>query len=209
MKGSKFDFEYNGKKYEVLSSMFGKYNIYNSISVICLLHEYGVSFEEIIKIFPKLKTPDGRMDVIHYKDNIIIVDYAHTPDAISNIINTVKELKPNNIYTVFGATGDRDRTKRPIMRSIVFENSNFSIITNDDLHNEDENQIVNDLLEGNTNNNYEVELDRIKAIHKGIDLLKKNDILLILGKGHEEFMIVKDQKIPMNDRKTVLEYINK
>ena len=204
---TKFEFEYDNKKYSVLSSMPGKYNIYNSICVISLIHEYGISIDDIINVFPKLKTPDGRMDIIHYKDNIIVVDYAHTPDAILNIINTVKELKPNNIYTVFGATGDRDRTKRPIMRNIVFSNSTYSIITNDDLHNEDENQIVNDLLEGNKNDNYEVILDRKKAINKGIDLLKKNDILLVLGKGHEEFMIVKDKKIPMNDKKIVLDYL--
>ena len=207
MKGSKFTFEYNNKKYNVNSSMFGKYNIYNSISAIAILHEYGLPLDNIIKIFNKLSTPDGRMDVIHYKDNIIIVDYAHTPDAIGNIMSTVLELKPNNIYTVFGATGDRDRTKRPIMRSIVFDHSKYTIITNDDVHNEDPNQIVDDLLKGNDKTNYEIELDRIKAIHMGIDLLKKNDILLILGKGHEEFLIIKDQKIPMNDKKTVLEYL--
>ena len=207
MKGSTFKFKYDNNIYEVNTTLFGKYNIYNSISIVSILHEYGFSFNEIISMFNKLKTPPGRMDVINYKNNIIIVDYAHTPDAIENIINTVKELNPNNIYTVFGATGNRDRTKRPIMTKLVLSNSKKAIITNDDVHDEDENKIVNDLLEGNTLNNYEVDLDRISAIHKGIDLLKENDILLILGKGHEEFMIIKDKKIPMNDKNEVLKYL--
>ena len=207
MNGTSFDFEFENNTYKVNTSLFGKFNIYNSICVISILHEYGLSLDEIISSFNKLHAPVGRLDTIHYKDNLVIVDYAHTPDAIENILSTVKELKPNNIYTVFGATGDRDRTKRPIMRKLVLENCKYAIITNDDPHNEDPMNIVKDLLENNKNDNYEVELDRVKAIQKGIDKLKSNDLLLILGKGHEEFMIIKDEKIPMNDKKIVLDYI--
>ncbi len=208
MKGTSFDFVYDNKTYNVHSLLFGKYNIYNSISVIALLHEYGVSLDKIVDSFKTLNAPVGRMEVMNYKDNAIIVDYAHTPDAIENILNTVKELKSSHVYVVFGATGDRDRTKRPIMTSLVLNNSDYAIITNDDVHNEDENQIVDDLLRGNTLSNYEVLLDREKAIIKAIDMLKSNDLLLILGKGHEEFMIVKDKKIPMNDKKIVLDYLS-
>lgn len=207
MSGTKFKFEYDGKMYEVNTLLFGKFNIYNSICVISVLHEYGFSMDEIIESFHKLNAPVGRLDTIHYKDNLIIVDYAHTPDAIENVISTVKELKPRHIYTVFGATGDRDRTKRPIMTDLVLSNSKYAIITNDDPHNEDPMHIVKDLLEKNKLDNYEVELDREKAIHIGIDKLESNDLLLILGKGHEEFMIVKDKKIPCNDKKIVLEYL--
>ena len=207
MSGTMFKFEYDGKIYEVNTLLFGKFNIYNSICVIAVLHEYGFSMDEIIESFHKLSAPVGRLDTIHYKDNLIIVDYAHTPDAIENVISTVKELKPRHIYTVFGATGDRDRTKRPIMTNLVLSNSKYAIITNDDPHNEEPMHIVEDLLENNKFDNYEVELDRQKAIHIGIDKLDSNDLLLILGKGHEEFMIVKDKKIPCNDKKIVLEYL--
>ena len=147
------------------------------------------------------------METINYKNNIIIVDYAHTPDAIENVLNTVKELNANNIYVVFGSAGDRDRTKRPIMTQLVLSNTRFAIITNDDPHNEDPSQIVDDLLSNNKYDNYEVQLDRKKAIHEAIDKLKDNDLLLILGKGHEEYMIIKDQRIPMNDKKIVLDYL--
>jgi UDP-N-acetylmuramoyl-L-alanyl-D-glutamate--2,6-diaminopimelate ligase len=207
MNGTTFTFVYDNKEYKVHSLLFGKFNIYNSICVISILHEYGISLDSIISSFDKLHSPVGRLDTINYKDNLIIVDYAHTPDAIKNILDTSKELKPKHIYTVFGATGDRDRTKRPIMRDLVLTNSDYAIITNDDPHNEDPNEIIDDLLKNNTKDNYEIELDRKKAIHSAIDKLNSNDLLLILGKGHEEFMIIKDQKIPFNDKKVVLDYL--
>ncbi len=146
--------------------------------------------------------------MVEYKNNRIIIDYAHTPDAILNVISTVKEVCDGHIYTVFGCTGDRDRTKRPIMTKIVTDLSDKAIITCDDVHNEDPNQIVDDMLKDLPNSNYEVELDRKKAIRKGIDMLNTNDVLLVLGKGHEEVMIVKNnERIPFNDKKTVLEYL--
>ena len=151
--------------------------------------------------------PSGRMERIDYNNNLIIVDYAHTPDAISNIIKTIKPICKGNLYVTFGCTGSRDKTKRPIMTNIVLENVTKAIITIDDPHDEDPSDIVKDMLNGITFNNYEVCLDRKKAIHKGINLLKDNDILLILGKGHEEFIIFKDKKIPFNDKKEVLAYI--
>ena len=155
-----------------------------------------------------ISAPPGRMDMVEYQNNRIIIDYAHTPDAIQNVISTVKEVCDGHIYCVFGCTGDRDRTKRPIMMKLVSDSCDMAIITEDDIHNEDPNQIVDDMLKGNTNKNYLVELDRKKAIIKGIKMLKTNDVLLILGKGHEEVMIVKDNKrIPFNDKKTVLSYL--
>ena len=156
----------------------------------------------------KVSSPPGRMDMVEYKNNRIIIDYAHTPDAVQNVISTVKEVCDGHIYTVFGCTGDRDRTKRPIMTKLVTDMSTSAIITCDDIHNEDPNRIVDDMLEGITNKNYEIDLDRKQAIIKGIKLLTTNDCLLILGKGHEEVMIVKDNKrIPFNDKNTVLEYL--
>ena len=114
-------------------------------------------------------------------------------------------MTSGNIYTVFGCTGDRDRTKRPIMMGIVTSLSTKAIVTVDDLHNEEVSQIIDDMLKDNKNNNYEIELDRKEAIRKGMSYLNKDDILLILGKGHEEFIIVKDKKIPHNDMKAVKE----
>lgn len=202
-KNTRFTVEYQNKSYSFETALLGKYNVYNALTCIVALHEYGFSMEQIVKIFPYLKAPVGRMEVVHYKNNSIAIDYAHTPDAIEKILHTVEEIHPAHIYVVFGCTGDRDRLKRPIMTNLILNNAHYAILTNDDPHNEDPNHIVKDMLDGITKENFTVILDRPKAIEKGISLLKENDILLILGKGHEEFMIVKDQKIPMNDKKIV------
>ena len=205
---TKFNYKHNCKTNLLKSKLIGKYNIYNLITAVAVLKEMGLENTIIEKIIPCLKTPSGRMDNIRYKVNNIIIDYAHTPDAISNIINTVKEVTKGDIYTVFGCTGDRDRIKRPIMLDIVTEECKYAIITNDDPHTEDPNQIVADMTKGINCDNYKVILDRKEAIIKGINLLNENDTLLILGKGHEEFMIIGKEKVPFNDRKVVVEYLD-
>ena len=205
--GTNLKYIYNDEVYETSTSLIGKYNIYNILLTITFLIELSIPIDKINNIIPKLNTPAGRMDKINLNSNVIIIDYAHTPDAMENIVSTVKEVKHNNIYIVFGCTGDRDRTKRNIMTKYALENSKHVIITNDDPHTEDPKQIINDMLNNVNLKNYEICLDRSKAIEKGINLLNENDILLILGKGHEEYMIVGNEKIPFNDRKEVEKYI--
>lgn len=206
--GSSFTIKYDGVKQNFKVPLIGKYNIYNILVAIAVLNEIGISYSDIYGVLTRVSAPAGRMEIVEYKNNRIIIDYAHTPDAIENVISTVKEVCDGKIYTVFGCTGDRDRTKRPIMTNIVTSTTDLAIITCDDIHNEDPNQIVDDMLNGLKNTNYIVELDRKKAIILGIEKLKSNDVLLILGKGHEEVMIVKDnKKIPFSDKGTVLEYL--
>lgn len=202
-----FSYKNNTNKYEIETKLIGKYNIYNVLACIIILNKLNISNDLINEIIKSLNPPVGRMDKVNYKNNSIIIDYAHTPDAVNKIISTVKEICIGNIYVVFGCTGERDRLKRPIMTKIVTTNATKAIITIDDVHNEDVNQIINDMLEGNTSKNYEIILDRKDAINRGISLLKENDYLLILGKGHEEFIIIKDKKIPFNDKKVVEELI--
>ena len=205
--GSMFTFINDGVKQNIKVPLIGKYNIYNVLATIVILNELGFTYSDISDTLLSASCPDGRMDMVEYKNNRIIIDYAHTPDAIQNIISTVKEVCDGHIYTVFGCTGDRDRTKRPIMTKLVTDTCDMAIITSDDLHNEEPERIVDDMLNGLKNTNYKIEMDRKKAIIMGINLLNVNDVLLILGKGHEEVMIVKDKKIPFNDKKTVLEYL--
>lgn len=205
--GTKFSYQIQDQEYIIHTQLLGRYNIYNMLGVIAILDQMKISQEHIKEVVPKLKAPVGRMDTILYKTNSIIIDYAHTPDAYLNVFHTVKEFNKGNIYTVFGCTGDRDRTKRPIMTNMVAQNSKYFIITDDDPHFEDENQIVRDMISELETDQYEICLDRRMAIRKGIDLLKKNDVLLILGKGHEEFMIKGKDYIPFNDKKEVLTYL--
>lgn len=206
---SQLTYKYLGKDIILNTSLIGKYNLYNLMCVITVLTEEGIDIDVIKEVVSKISTPPGRMDKVNYKSNAIIVDYAHTPDAISKIIETVKEVTKGSVYTVFGATGDRDRTKRPIMFEIVAKSSKYAIITNDDPHCEDPLQIVSDLTKGTTYTNYKVELNRGNAIKMGIDLLNDNDVLLVLGKGHEDYIIMCHDKIPFNDKKAVIEYLEK
>lgn len=206
-RGTRFDLRTINYVETIETPLIGAYNIYNLLVVITILNQMGYDAKQIKELAKKLKAPDGRMDTVAYGDNSIVIDYAHTPDAIKKILDTMKSVATNHIYIVFGCTGDRDRLKRPIMTKMVTDLTTHSIITIDDPHNEDPKQIVNDMLEGLNNTNYEIILDRRKAIQKGIDLLEKQDILLILGKGHEEFIIFKEQKIPFNDKEEVLSYL--
>lgn len=202
IKGLKFDLEYNNKIYNINSKLMGKYNVYNLLVMISVVSNIHNNIDDIVNLIPELNAPDGRIDTVDYKNNKIIIDYAHTPDAILKVMNAISTTGKK--YVVFGCTGDRDRTKRPIMGKIVSELSDYFIITDDDPHNEDEMQIVDDILKGNNFTNYEVCIDRKEAIKKGINLLKDNDLLFILGKGHEEFIIKGKDRIPHNDKKEVL-----
>jgi len=205
--GTKFSYSYNNVINSIETKLLGKYNTYNILALITLLTILGIKEELISNVVSKLNAPVGRMEIVKLRSNNIIIDYAHSQTQLKNIIETTKEITKGNIYTVFGCTGDRDRIKRPIMTEIVAKKSNYFIITNDDPHYENTQQIVEDMIRDLELNNYEIELDREKAIIKGINLLKENDALLILGKGHEEVMVINDQRIPCNDRKIVESYL--
>ena len=198
---------YKNKIYKYDYPLIGKYNIYNVLLTLTLLNQLGISMSDID--FKGIKSPDGRMDMIKYGSNSIIIDYAHTADAMDNIYKTVKPICKGSIITVFGCTGSREREKRPIMMNIALTNSDYVIVTEDDLHEEEFEDIVKDMTNGVTNNHYEVIKDRGKAIKKGIEKLTNNDILLILGKGHEEYIIIGNDHIPFNDHKEVTKLIDK
>lgn len=203
--GLTFDLVFNNKEYKINSKLMGKYNVYNLLVMISIVNNIYKNIDDIVNIVSELNAPPGRIETVDYKNNKIIIDYAHTPDAIEKVITAI-ETKGDK-YVVFGCTGDRDRTKRPIMGKLVSKLSKYFIITDDDPHNEDEMQIVNDILKDNKFTNYEVCVDRKEAIKKGINLLKDNDLLFILGKGHEEFIIKGNERIPHNDKEEVLKCI--
>ena len=121
---------------------------------------------------------------------------------------SIKKVTKGNVYVVFGCTGDRDKDKRIKMSRIACENAKYVIMTHDDPHFENQEEIYLDMTKGLKYDNYEIVRDRKEAITKGIDMLKENDTLLILGKGHEEFISIKGDKIPFNDTKIANEYIN-
>lgn len=196
----------NGKDiYE--TKLLGRHNIYNLALVISVLFTLDYSYENIKDIIKDLDSPPGRMDSVILDSNTIIVDYAHTPDAVSNVLKSVRKLNPTHIYTIIGCGGDRDRTKRPIMANFATELSDYVIFTSDNPRTEDPVRIIGDMVQQLDKNNYEIEVNREKAIIKGIQLLKENDILMILGKGHEKYQIIGLQKIEFDDKKIVIDNI--
>lgn len=203
------NFEYDGKSYSTTINMIGKYNVYNYLTSLLLVKNIGFEIDDILKLSNEITAPDGRMEKIQYKDNSIFIDYAHTPDAVINVLKNAEEYKKGRIITIIGCGGDRDRTKRPIMGKAAEDYSDYVIYTDDNPRTEDEKQIMDDILEGVKKNNHEVIFDRKKAIERGIDLLNSNDLLMILGKGHEDYQIIGTEKIHFSDKEVVENYINK
>ena len=122
-----FSFQYQNKEYDVKLNIPGKYNIYNYMNLLIILNKMGYSLGEIIKLSSTLKAPSGRFETLRYKDSVIIIDYAHTPDAVLNILDNVLEYKKGKVITIIGCGGDRDKTKRPIMGEIATSKSDFVI----------------------------------------------------------------------------------
>ena len=189
------------------TKLLGKYNIYNLTVVIILLKLIGFKYEEIKNIIYNLESPKGRMERIEFKDNLIIIDYAHTPDAVEKIINAVKEFCRGKIITLIGCGGNRDKLKRPIMGEGACKLSDYVIFTSDNPRFEKPEDILNDIVKNLKYKNYEVEINRQAAINKGIQKLGKNDILLLLGKGHEEYQIINDIKYKFSDKEIVINII--
>ena len=201
IKGS--NFKLNEKEY--FTKLIGEYNIYNVVIVIILLELLEI--ENINEIIKNLDSPNGRMDIIEYNNNIIIVDYAHTPDAVEKIITNVSKLPHNKIITLVGCGGNRDKTKRPIMGDIATHYSDYVIFTSDNPRYEKPKKILKDIVCKLDAKNYKIIVNREKAIKKSIQMLSKNDILLLLGKGHENYQIIKGKKYPFSDKEKVIKYL--
>lgn len=204
-RGNTFKLQNKEKTYFFTSELIGKYNIYNMTTCIAILLEEG--YQNLEAIIEKLEAPLGRMDKIPYKENTIIIDYAHTPDAVEKIICTVKEVALGKVYVVVGCGGNRDKVKRPMMGKIATDLADYVIFTSDNPRWEDPVVILEDIVKPLECENYEVIVNRKEAIKKGVQILSKNDILLLLGKGHENYQVIKGVKTYFDDRQIVLEFM--
>lgn len=205
--GTNINFQYNDNVYSVKTNLRGRFNVYNYMTTLAIVNIYKFELDEIISITKDIYPPKGRCEQVTIRDAAAIIDYAHTPDAVEKIINSFLENKKGRIITIVGCGGDRDPMKRPIMGKIATEKSDYVIFTNDNPRTEDPNAIMNDIIAGVSKNNYEVIFDRKSAINKGLSLLKTNDTLLILGKGHEDYQIIGHEKHHLDDKEIVLEYL--
>ena len=204
---TKFKFNYKNNNYNININLIGYYNIYNYIISLIIVNNLGYKIENIIKFNKEFTPPPGRMELIKYKNNSIYIDYAHKPDAVLKVLTSVKEFKKGKVITIIGCGGNRDKSKRPVMANISCKYSDYVIFTNDNPRNENKENIIKDMINNLKYLNYEVIYNRKKAIQKAIKLLKNKDILLILGKGHEDYQIIKNKKIHLSDKEEVLKIV--
>ena len=198
------------KEYKINLRLLGRYNLSNLLGAIGAVKTLGLSDEEIISKIPLIHGAPGRFEPVKIdRDFTVIVDYAHTGDALENILKSINEFKANRVITVFGCGGDRDKTKRPIMGGIAEKYSDIVIVTSDNPRTEDPEEIIKDIVVGLTKENHIIEIHREKAIEKAISLAEKNDIILIAGKGHENYQVIGREKIHFDDKEEVIKAIKK
>lgn len=206
-KGTLISFMVDGKKYEIETNLRSKFNVYNYLTCLALLNNLGFSIDEIAEVTKSIYPPKGRCEQIAVNGGEAVIDYAHTPDAVDKIISAFLENKKGKVITIVGCGGDRDPLKRPIMGNIASEKSDYVIFTSDNPRTEDPKAILDDIIKGVRKDNYEVEIDRPIAIRKGLDMIGKNDVLLILGKGHEDYQIIGHTKHHLDDAEEVRKYL--
>ncbi len=187
---------------DVFLKLPGKHNIYNVLAAIAALSRRGLTAENIRNGIESFKSVPGRLDQVETNaDFKIFVDYAHTPNALENILRSTRTFCAGNLICVFGCGGDRDKSKRPEMGRIAEELSDYVILTNDNSRTEDPVDIINQIEKGiRGNNNYCIIADRYKAILEAVKKAKAKDVVLIAGKGHEDYQIIGKEIFSFNDK---------
>lgn len=187
----------------------GEYNIYNSLGCIICAYNLNIPMDKIKEGLSDVVIP-GRCELVAKEKNLpysIIIDYAHTPDGLENILSTVKAFTKNRMISVFGCGGDRDKVKRPQMGKIGCELSDIAIITSDNPRSEEPMDIINDIVKPLNYDNFVIEVNRKEAIRKAMNMALEGDVIVIAGKGHETYQILKDETIHFDEREVVYDIL--
>ena len=204
--GTEASFSFQKKNYFLRSKLIGDLNILNILMAILTGFLLGLPFKKMLSVAEGLKAIRGRGDIVYRKrGQMIVIDYAHTPDALEKVLGSLRRLQPDRIILVFGCGGNRDNVKRSKMGEAAARFADVIILTNDNPRGEEPTRIVKDIQRGIKNKIVDIVLDRKKAIYQGIRMLKKGDLLLIAGKGHETYQIIGKQKKYFSDYKAVNE----
>ena len=211
--GTTFVLEYAGKKKKVKIHLSGRYNVSNSLAAAGLCLAAGLDLETITAGLSSLKAIPGRLEKIEWNGNFtVIVDFAHTDDALKNVLSTLRPLCKGRLIIVFGCGGDRDRTKRPRMAKVTEQLADFIVVTSDNPRTEKPEDIIKEVAAGFSNPSSSriiFEPDRAKAIEIAVKKAVKDDIVLIAGKGHEAYQIIGKQKFDFSDKAVALECLGK
>jgi UDP-N-acetylmuramoyl-L-alanyl-D-glutamate--2,6-diaminopimelate ligase len=211
-------FASNGVKYELVADKIGRvycpipgrFSVYNSLCAATVALSLGIDFDDVLIAISKSNGVKGRIEVVPTDtDYTVIIDYAHSPDGLENIISSLKEIAQGRVVTVFGCGGDRDKTKRPKMGAISAKLSDFCVVTSDNPRSENPSKIIEDILEGmkDTKTPYKVVENRREAIAWAMNNAKPNDIILLAGKGHETYQILPTGTIHFDEREVIAEVL--
>ena len=214
------NFKPGGVEYEIVGDTIGRcycpipgrFSVYNSLCAATVALSLGIDFTDVLSAISKSKGVKGRIEVVPCdRDFTIIIDYAHSPDGLENIISSLKEIATGRVVTVFGCGGDRDKTKRPKMGKIAAELSDYCVVTSDNPRSENPSAIIDDILVGmkGINTPYTVVEQRRDAIEFAIKNAKPRDIILLAGKGHETYQILPTGTIHFDEREVVADILSK
>lgn len=202
-EGLRFRLDAKGVSHEVTSPLVGRHNVYNILAALCTGLSYSIDTDTVLRGIANCETVPGRFErVDEGQPFLVVVDYAHTDDALRNLISVARDLGPKRVITVFGCGGDRDRQKRPMMGMAAAQGSDFVVVTSDNPRSEDPLGIINDAMVGvrRYDTPHVVEVDREAAIQKAVAEAHAGDIVLIAGKGHEPYQVLRDRTVAFDDR---------
>ena len=209
--GIAFDAVTETERVPIRVNIPGGFMVYNTLDVLEAARVLGISLEESAAVLAKVPHVQGRVEVVPTpgKDYTILIDYAHTPDSMVNVLQTVKEFAKGRTVAVFGCGGDRDKTKRPPMGKAAADWSDFAVVTTDNPRTEDPAAIIEDILPGfmGSKTPYKVVVDRVEAIHWAMDHAERDDVIVLCGKGHETYQEVNHVKHHMDEREIVADYL--
>ena len=212
IKGTSFRLKTPAGNISIHSPLVGRPHVYNMLAAAAAALELGYGLDAITEAFSRCIGAPGRFErVPHEGDFAVVVDYAHTDDALLNILKTARELRPSRVITVFGCGGDRDRTKRVPMGEIAGVYSDHVIITSDNPRNEDPLKIINEIEAGvrERSVSYEIIPDRRDAIFRAVAAAATGDVVIIAGKGHETYQLIGENKFHFDDREVALEALQR
>ena len=206
--GTQYQLEVGQRKLLVRLPLIGRFNVSNSLAALAAAAACGLNLRESVANLAQSPQVPGRLECVSGKRAFrVFVDYAHTPDALENALTTLRELNPRRLLVVFGCGGDRDAGKRPMMGGVASRLADFSILTSDNPRSEPPGVILEDIRRGFSGAACEVIEDRRQAIARAVELVQDGDILLIAGKGHEDYQILKDRTIEFDDRQVARRFI--
>jgi UDP-N-acetylmuramoyl-L-alanyl-D-glutamate--2,6-diaminopimelate ligase len=208
VEGTELEVHAFGRRIELKSSLVGRHNVYNILGATAACSAIGIEDSRIRDGLARLRCVPGRFEKVDLdRPFTVVVDYAHTPDALENVLRLARELNPRRLICVFGCGGDRDRGKRPLMGSIGIRGADIAIVTSDNPRTEDPDRIIDDIIEGVDNSSARVERITLRreAIRKALELAREGDLVLLAGKGHETYQDIGGRRIHFDEREIVRE----